>query len=152
MTKKSLEKDIILKRMNGIQAEIKELRDLAKIPFDDFKDGVGFKLAQYHLHRALEGVFHISAHVLSCIPGAQATEYKELARKLGEYKIIDKNFAETRLVEMAKYRNRLVHFYAEVTSEEIYGILQNSLGDFDLFSVAVKNLLENPEKFGMTAE
>lgn len=29
---------------------------------------------------------------LSRIPGAQATQYKELARKLGEYRIIDENF------------------------------------------------------------
>lgn len=152
MTSKPLEKDVILKRVNGIQAEIKELGELAKTPFEDFKNGVGFKLAQYHLHRALEGVFHISTHILSCIPGAQATEYKELAKKLGEYGIIDKNFAETKLVEMAKYRNRLVHFYAEVTDEEIYGILQNDLGDFDIFLRAVKTLLENPEKFGLRIE
>ena len=152
MTSKPLEKDVILKRVNGIQAEIKELRGLIKTPFEEFKNGIGFKLAQYHLHRVLEGVFHISAHILSCIPGAQATEYKELARKLGEYGIIDKNFANTKLVEMAKYRNRLVHFYAEVTAEELYGILQNDLGDFDVFLSAVKKLLESPEKFGLTID
>ena len=94
MTKLTLDKDTILKRINGIQGEISELEKLAKIPFDEFKNGVGFKLAQFHLHRALEGVFHISAHILSRIPGAQASEYKEIAKKLGEYKIIDKNFEE----------------------------------------------------------
>lgn len=152
MTKIALEKDVILKRVNGIQAELKELQELSKTPFNDFKDGVGFKLAQYHLHRALEGVFHISAHILSRIPGAQATEYKELARKLGEYGVINKDFANTKLTTMAKYRNRLVHFYAEITPKEIYEILQNNLGDFDIFLVAVKKLLESPEQFGLTVE
>lgn len=143
MTKIPLEQDIILKRINGIEGEISEMQILAKIPLNEFRDGIGFKLAQYHLHRALEGVFHISAHIISRIPGAQATQYKELARLLGEHNILDKNFANTVLVEMAKYRNRLVHFYAEITPEELYSILNNHLNDFDVFLSAVKRFLKN---------
>lgn len=101
------------------------------------------------MHRALEGVFHISSHILSRIPGAEAAEYKEIARKLGEYKIIDKNFAETRLSEMAGYRNRLVHFYAEISPEEIYDIINHNLNDFDIFLKAVKNVLADPKKYGI---
>lgn len=149
MNKIALDKETILKRINGIQEEIKELEKLALIPFNEFKDGIGFKLSQYHMHRALEGIFHISAHILSRIPGGQATEYKEIARKLGEYKIIDKKFAETKLEEMAGYRNRLVHFYAEIKSEEIYKIINNDFGDVDIFLKAVKEVLENPQKFGI---
>lgn len=152
MTKTAIEKDVVLKRVNGIQAEIAELENISRTPFDEFKDGVGFKLAQYHLHRALEGVFHITAHILSRIPGAQATEYKELARKLGEFGILDREFANTKLVAMAKYRNRLVHFYAEVTAEELYGILQKDLADFDVFLSATKGMLEDPQKFGLIVE
>lgn len=93
MTPQPIEKESVLKRVNGIQGEIAELENLQSIPLREFSEGVGFKLAQYHLHRALEGVFHIASHILSRIPGAQATEYRELARKLGEYGIVDKNFA-----------------------------------------------------------
>ena len=152
MTKLAVEKDTVLKRVNGIQAEISELRKLAVLSHDDFLNQKGFELGQYHLHRALEGVFNISAHILSRLPGAQATKYAEIAQKLGEFGIIDKNFAATKLTEMAKYRNRLVHFYAEVTPEEIYKLLQNDLGDFDVFLRAVKNVLEQPEQFGLTVE
>lgn len=141
----SIEQDVVLKRIGGIQAELRELETLSQEPLEKFRDGVGFKLAQYHLHRALEGVFHISAHILSRIPGAQATEYKELAQKLGEYGIVEKTFATEKLVAMAKYRNRLVHFYAEITPEELYGILKNNLGDFDIFLSAVRKALERPE-------
>lgn len=149
MTKLPLDKDTILKRINGIQAEISELEKLAKTPFDEFKEGISFKLAQFHLHRALEGVFHISAHILSRIPGAQASEYKEIARKLGEYRIVDKNFADTALQNMAGYRNRIVHFYADITAEEIYKIINENLENFDAFLRGVKNVLENPGKFGI---
>jgi len=147
-----IEKDVIVKRTNGIQQELAELKALAKLPFKDFSEGVGFKLAQYHLHRALEGVFNIGAHVLSRIPGGQATQYSEIALKLGEHGILDAAFAKEKLVLMAKYRNRLVHFYAEVTPEEMYGILKNNLGDFEIFLSSIKKVLENPGQFKLTVE
>ena len=144
-----IEKDIIVKRINGIQQELAELQKLGNLEFEEFSGGNGFKLAQFHLHRALEGVFNISAHILSRLPGGQATSYKEIAIKLGEAEVIDKNFAETKLSLMAKYRNRLVHFYADISSKEIYGIIKNDLGDFEIFLNAIKNVLENPKKFDL---
>ena len=147
-----LEKDTIIKRINGIQAEIAELLLLGKQALEEFSNGDGHKLAEYHLHRALEGVFHIGSHVLSRISGGQATEYQEIARKLGEFGIVDKNFANTVLVKMAKYRNRVVHFYAEIQPPELYGIIKNNLGDFDIFLNAIKNVLENSGKFNLSIE
>lgn len=44
----------------------------------------------------------------------------------------------------------LVHFYAQVTPEELYGILQNDLGDFTTFLTGVKTVLQNPQQFGLT--
>jgi len=45
-----------------------------------------------------------------------------------------------------------VPFYAEISPEEIYGIINNDLGDFEIFLKAVKNVLERPEKFGLSIE
>ncbi len=152
MIQKAIEKDIILKRINGIQKDIFELKKLKVISFEKFKDSDYFNLAQFYLHRVLEGVFNISSHIISRFPGVQATQYKEIAVQLGALGIINKEFADTKLVEMAKYRNRLVHFYAEISSEEIYEILNNDLNDIDIFLEAIKNLLAKPEKFNLRIE
>lgn len=145
-----LEKDVIVKRLGGIQGELTELRRLGKIPFVEFSNGDGFKLAQYHLHRALEGVFNISTHILSRLPGGQATSYKEIALRTGELGVIDKKFAQEKLTKMANYRNRLVHFYAEITEKEMYDILNKNLDDFEIFLSAIKDILENPGKLNLT--
>lgn len=152
MSKDAIERDVVMVRVNGIEGELVELQKIATEPLDTFAVGTGYKLAQYHLHRALEGVFHIITHVLARVPGGQVTQYKELAKKFGEAGIVSKDFAEGKLVIMAKYRNRLVHFYAQITPEELYGILQKDLGDFTVFLTGVKNLLEHPETFGFTVE
>ncbi len=152
MSKDAIERDVVMVRVNGIEGELTELRNLAKEPFETFAAGTGYKLAQYHLHRALEGVFHISSHILARVPGGQATQYSEMAKKLGEARIVSKEFAEGKLVTMAKYRNRLVHFYAQITPDELFRILHNDLGDFTIFLTGVKKLLEHPEQFGLTVE
>ena len=113
MHQRNLERDVIVKRINGIQAELAVIREFSTLSFDEFQKARGFELGQYHLHRALEGVFNISAHILSRIPGAQATKYREMAQNLGKFGVVDKHFADTKLSEMADYRNRLVHFYKD---------------------------------------
>lgn len=152
MTGLKIEKDIVVKRIEGIESEIVELRKLGEQNLGEFKNGDGWKLAQFHLHRALEGVFNIASHILARIPGGQATQYKEIAQKLGEFRIVPDEFAQTKLVEMAKYRNRLVHFYAQITAEELYKIIQEDLGDFDVFLSSIKEALLNPQKFGLEIE
>lgn len=148
----AIEKDTVLKRINGIQNDVAELARLARLDVRVFSSGDGHKLAEYHLHRALEGVFNISVHILSRIPGAQATKYKDIALNLGEFGIVNKEFAAGPLAKMAGYRNRLVHFYAEITPAELYDIIQNHLGDFDTFLAAVKKVLERPEDYGLSVE
>lgn len=149
MTPLPLDKTTILNRVNGIQGELAELRKLLALPFPKFRDGVGFKLAQFHLHRAVEGIFHIASHILSRIPGARASGYKDMAIQLGKCKIVDKKFAEGPLKNIAGYRNRLVHFYADITPEEIQDILQNHLKDIETFLKATGAVLAHPEKYGI---
>ncbi|MGB9858213.1 MAG: HepT-like ribonuclease domain-containing protein [Dictyoglomaceae bacterium] len=43
--------------------------------------------------------------------------------KFSEDDIIPEKFAEEKLVKMKGYRNRLVHFYYEVSVEELYYII-----------------------------
>lgn len=47
-----------------------------------------------------------------------------------------------KLVEMADYRNRLVHLYNEVTDEDLYGILAADLGDIRSFVKQIRSFLK----------
>ncbi len=151
MTPLPLEKETVLVRINGIQGELADLRRLAKIPFKEFAAGDGFKLAQYHLHRALEGVFHIAAHILSRLPGGSGGgSYKDMAQLLGEKGIVGMEFSKNNLRKMAGYRNRLVHFYAEITPSEMHQLLNQHLGDVEKFLKSIQSVLKDPSRFGLT--
>lgn len=154
MKKLPLKLQSIIPRIDGITRDIEKLRMLATLPQEEFYDPAKdyYDVAKLRLREALEGVFNIGAHILSRIEGGRATEYRDIARKLGEHRILEKEFADTKLSHMAGYRNRLTHFYAEITPGELHDILNNDLGDFEIFLSAVKHVLKHPEQFKLTIE
>jgi uncharacterized protein YutE (UPF0331/DUF86 family) len=60
---------------------------------------------------------------------------------MGEKGIVSKSYAKT-LLKIAGYRNRLVHFYKEITADELYEILQNDLGDIERFSQEIEKFIK----------
>lgn len=150
MTPLPIERDTVVVRLNGIQAELRELDDLMRVSRSAFVTGPQYKLAAYHLHRILEGVFNIANHILARLPGGAASTYKEMAIGLGTHGIVPKLFANKTLVKMAGYRNRLVHFYSEITLGELFTVVRQGRADIDRFCRAVRALLQHPRKFGLT--
>lgn len=146
-----VEREAILPRIDGIEQNIRRLRVLAARGASEFQErGDTFDLAQHHLRLALEGVFHISAHLLARLPGGRATEYREIAQKLGELGLVPRGFAEQKLVPMAGMRNVLVHQYADVNPVRLLQVLADHLGDIETFLQHVRKVLERPEEYGLT--
>jgi len=75
-----------------------------------------------YLRRALEALLDLGRHLLAKGFGVPAVEYKEIARALGERGVLDADHSRI-LEQMAGYRNRLVHFYDEISTEELFDIL-----------------------------
>jgi uncharacterized protein YutE (UPF0331/DUF86 family) len=98
-----------------------------------------------YLRRSLEVVFDIGRHILSKIYGFKEIEYKAIAKGLGEKEVISQRLSRE-LYKMAGYRNRLVHFYRDVTSEELYEIITSHLGDFERFSQEIVSFIKAYEK------
>ncbi len=149
MTILPVEREAIVPRIDGIRKNIQKLEKLAALPLDQFRDGDAFDLAQHHLRLALEGIFHISSHILSRIPGNRAVEYKGIARKMGESNIVPREFAEKVLVPMAGMRNMLVHQYSDMDAARLYDIIKNHRGDLEAFLTHIGRLLKNPKPFGI---
>ncbi|MDP2364095.1 MAG: DUF86 domain-containing protein [Ignavibacteria bacterium] len=101
-----------------------------------------FAIAEHYLRYALEATFDICGHILSRIPGAQVDEYKKMAIEMGKQRIVNTGFAKKNLYKMAGYRNRLTHFYFEVSPKEMYDIIQKNLNDFEVFLKHIKKLLK----------
>lgn len=141
MKEASINKKMIINRIDLIEKHLDRLYELKKLSSREFMLQDNFDIAAWNLRCALESTFNIGGHLVTRRPGVAYESYGDIAIKLGEQGIIPKDFSKNTLLKMGKYRNRLTHFYFEVQPEEMYGIIQNSLGDFEIFLKHIKKLL-----------
>jgi uncharacterized protein YutE (UPF0331/DUF86 family) len=99
-----------------------------------------------YLRRALEALLDLARHLLAKGFGRAPAEYAEVGKQLGEVGILDAALA-AKLIVMARYRNRMVHFYSEISESELYRILSAQSNDVDDVVVAIKMWLNaHPER------
>lgn len=77
------------------------------------------------LRRSLEGLLDLGRHVLAKGFGKVVPDYAAVADELAAQGILPPESA-AKLRLMARYRNRMVHFYDEILPSELYGILTRS--------------------------
>ena len=153
MYKAPLNKEVLQARLSYIEDSLNSLERFKDVTYEEFRSNPdNFRIAFYDLRRALEAAMDAGSHVLSRIPGARATTYKEIAKLLGRHKIVPIDFADNQLARMAGYRNRMVHLYAEISEKELYEIIQQDLRDFEVFCKYITELLTDPSKTGLTVE
>ena len=101
---------------------MKNLANLSKQAF--ISDSRNYAACETFLRHALEAMFDIGRHILARIGGFRLElEYKSIARGLGEKRIVSQRLVK-RLIPIAGYRNRIVHFYHQITPDELYRSFQ----------------------------
>jgi uncharacterized protein YutE (UPF0331/DUF86 family) len=102
--------------------------------------------AESYLRRALEALLDLGRHVLAKGFGRAVTEYKDVARVLVEVEVLNEQQG-TLLRRLAGYRNRLVHFYHEVSEAELYEICTGGLDDIEAVLAGILSWVEtHPER------
>jgi uncharacterized protein YutE (UPF0331/DUF86 family) len=147
-----LARESLLPRIDGMRKNLAKLRQLSLLTEKEFSSDDPYALAQHHLRLALEGVFHIGAHILSRLPGGRATEYREIASKLGDLDVVPKEFAYDTLRPMAGMRNILVHQYADIAPDHLQQIIRHHRSDIEQFLQYIAQLLKAPERLGLTLQ
>ena len=71
-------------------------------------------------------------HLIAVLKLRSPESYTDTFKVLEEHQVFDKDFGQ-RLTEMAKFRNRLVHFYFAIDDNLRYEILQEGPKDLGKF-------------------
>jgi uncharacterized protein YutE (UPF0331/DUF86 family) len=87
---------------------------------------------KYYLILAIEACVDIGNHILAKEHLGVPDSYSDCFKMLGDRGIISRDLSE-KLINMAKFRNLLVHLYWKVEDEKIYEILHSELEDLDEF-------------------
>jgi len=142
-----INKKVITQRAFWIHQMIEAIKDL---PIENkkefFQNRHNIAAAESYLRRALEALLDFGRHILAKGFAYPATEYREIAKGLLEKGVLAEK-EENLLRKVAGYRNRMVHFYNEITPEELYEICCNNLDELKLLlDKMIEWLKENSEK------
>ena len=131
-----------LKRLNQYYLRLADIRQSS---YEEFMNSDTKRAAaERYLQIAVESCLNIGNRLLSLLqfekPVRTPESYSDIFVIMRNLEIIDKDFAD-RLIEMAKFRNRLVHLYWELDPETTYRILNEDIDDFKKFQELVVDFL-----------
>jgi uncharacterized protein YutE (UPF0331/DUF86 family) len=119
--------------------------EINKLPLDSLEaftgDNRNIWTAESCLRRALEGLMDLGRHILAKGFAQGVTEYKQIGQGLLEQQVFSEADAEL-FRKLAGYRNRVVHYYHEVSSEELYRISRDNLVDINRLVKTILTWLE----------
>ena len=126
-------------RLNYIVQLLEEYKKMIKKDF--LIDDTINSAAQFNLVIGIEIIVDTGNHILNEGYQIHSKEYKEVIKNLGEYDIVPRNFALEN-IEMAKFRNRIIHDYDDVDMKQVYDNLQKAPDAFRQFAKYYSDFLE----------
>jgi uncharacterized protein YutE (UPF0331/DUF86 family) len=122
------------------------LKGMRKTPLDRFlKDKILIGSAKYYLQVSVECCLDVANHIIAAEGFRAPKDYADSFKVLEERKVYDKKLG-TKLRQMAKFRNRLVHLYGEIDDAYVYEFVKKNLQHIlDFKSVIATKFLAPPE-------
>jgi uncharacterized protein YutE (UPF0331/DUF86 family) len=132
MTPGRLDLKVIGDRLSASRRMLAQLRSLPQEDLAAFTaDFRTAAAAESLLRRTIESLLDVARHILAKRHGIGTLEYREVARAAGDRGLIADTDLRHRFIQIAGFRNRLTHFYEEVSPQELHAILQANLADLD---------------------
>jgi uncharacterized protein YutE (UPF0331/DUF86 family) len=127
---------------------VTDLKALQQINFDEY---LANKILRGYVERALQVsvqiCLDIGAHLIAESGWRQPEDNKDIFVVLTEEGIVPRELLPA-LMQMAGFRNLIVHDYARVDDALVYGILKRHLTDFERFAVSISRFLLNARSEG----
>lgn len=147
MTPSQIRSDVVAERIAWIREMVGSIK---KLPVSDYEafisDPRNPAAAESYLRRAIEALLDLGRHILSKGFGIAVTEYKDIGVKLSEEGILSVHHGAL-FRKIAGYRNRMVHFYHEVTKQELFDLCTGKTRDIEILLEALVDWIRNnPDK------
>ena len=114
---------------------------MSKLSYEDYtSDFRNIDSSERNLHVAIEGLLDIGSFIISALNLKAPKTYRDVGEILLESNLVSHKVGEL-LIELAKFRNILVHVYAELRTEKIYELLTENFSDLKIVLVGLLELI-----------
>lgn len=136
----------IAKYIRDLEIHINHARELQKVKKEDFLNNWRiYDLVDRKLHLILEAFLSIGEMVISEFKFRKPDSYTDIPKILGENRVIPDNL-KRELIQLAKFRNVLVHEYLYLDHERVYEHLQKDIGVVQKFLNYIKRFVKEGER------
>ena len=139
--------DVVAERIAWIREMIASIKHLPLSDYEAFvSDPRNPAAAESYLRRGIEALLDLGRHILAKGFGIAVTEYKDIGVRLSEAEVLSASQGAL-FRKIAGYRNRMVHFYHEVSIRELFDLCTRNINDIEtLLEVLVAWIRNHPEK------
>jgi len=128
-----LEREVIEGKFDIIDRNLSFLEEIKRLSLEQFLESYrDVQAAKYSLLEIVEACIDVANYIISVRGFRRAEEYSEMFKVLKEEGVIGKGLA-TKLEDMARFRNLLVHRYGEVDNRRVLEIIKYNLKDIEEF-------------------
>ena len=123
----------ISRKFIQLEEYLELLNAIGKTPEKEFLDDkILIGSAKYYLQVSIECCLDVANHVIASEKFRAPKDYADTFAVLGEAGLIERGLSQ-KLKQMAKFRNRLVHLYAEIENKSVYAFIKEELKDIRAF-------------------
>lgn len=146
MTPALIRVSVVTERVAWIRQMISQARALPQASLEIFlEDSRNAGAAESYLRRSIEALLDIGRHILAKGFAIAVSEYKEIGTQLVNQGVLNSDEGSL-LRRIAGYRNRMVHFYSEVTAKELYLLTTQHINDIDrICDTMIQWMRKHPE-------
>jgi len=118
------------------------LTEFKKLTLEEYlKDIKTVYSSRYLIQVCVESCINLSNHIIASNKMGVPSEYADTFRILCKNNLIDEKLA-AQLINMTRFRNRLVHLYWDIDDEFLFEIINNNLEDINAFIKSIKQYLK----------
>jgi len=128
--------------IQNLRRYLDHLHELGRLDEDEFLgDPIKTGAARYYLTVSFEACVDIANHLISVERLRAPKDYRDTFKVLNEARILPGDLTQ-RMLDLAGFRNRVVHLYWEVDDGRVFSFLVNELSDFDEYARCVVEHLD----------
>jgi uncharacterized protein YutE (UPF0331/DUF86 family) len=137
-----VDKSLVLRKLSDLSDLYRQMLEYQGITTRRYAaDWKSQRIVERTLQMMVEICLDVANHIISDKGYRRPVGYADHFTVLRENKILSAKLT-ARMMQMAKFRNLIVHNYDKIDAEIVVGILKKNLTDFDAFKKAVVKFLE----------
>lgn len=132
-----VDQKVVFGRFDTIERDLRFLEEYQGYSTREFTESYkDVQAAKFSLLEIIEACIDIANHIISAKGFRRVEEYSLMFKILGEEMVLSVDLA-SRLGDMARFRNLLVHRYGEIDDARVLGLIQNNLRDVQLYMTEI---------------